>query len=720
MTTQKNHIPILKCFDEFKFNLGKKTLIEFLKGNLNPTIERNNLDELKSYGELYKLEKEEIENIINQLIAQNYLALEKVNGNFIVVKRTSLGIKEIFEKKFKLKDKSELQTLHKEKSKIKFKFKEDPITKEEEKIFQTFDFFLNKYNDKQKKAILSNSKSVLCIAGAGTGKTTVLTKRIEFLVKFKSTKEKKILAITFTKKAKEEMKHRLEELGIINAKVETFNSFCEKLLKKHGDKIYDKEIKVAQFRDKIKILRETFNELNVNFEFLKDNYFNKRQLREKTSDELFFIFVNDIFSIIDFYKNIENDIKPFYERARNLVEKNTARQIYKIAKKANQKLKDRGLRDFSDQILDALKLFKKHSGTIPEFEHILIDEFQDVNKIQIDLIKLLKYQNIFAVGDPRQAIYGWRGSDIEYILNFPNEFENTTIIELENNYRSSKNIVDLFNLSIKSLGLVDLKAAKDESNNENKIYLIENENELLEKKIVFESILKSENPRNEIFVLARTNKTLDNFAKFFRQNKIPYAIKTEEEYKDKEPGEKEIVLATVHSIKGMEAKEVYLVGCNNLSFPNKVQDNFVFALVKEDSTYNKEAEELRLFYVAISRAKEKLTITYTGNFSKFITKKMLDHIEFKTKNKSLFEFANKTELREKSQNYQILKNLLKEWRAQKAKETSLPLYMIISNDAIEDIAKLNPQTKTQLYNAKGMGEGKISKYGEEILSIINE
>lgn len=702
------HIPILRAFDDLKFNLGKRTLIDFLKGNPNPTIDRNNLDELNSYGCLFMKDKEDIEEVVNQLIKGKYLEFNTIAGGFQVVKRTSLGIKEIFEKKFVLKEKKT--------KKIKNLFEETKITDEDRKLFQSFDFFIGNYNDEQKKAIISPEKNLLCVAGAGSGKTTVLTKRIEFLTKFRSVKEKNILAVTFTKKAKEEMQIRLAKLGIQEARVETFNSFCEKILKKHGHEIYEQEVRVAQYRDKIAIVKNVMNKLSMKFDVFYDEYFNKKQVREKSADELFFIFVNDIFTVIDYYKNTEEEMKPFYELENNGAKRRVAKIVHDIAKEVSRQLRSKGLRDFSDQITDSLELFRKKPEMIPEFEHVLVDEFQDVNHVQFEFLKTLSPPNIFAVGDPRQAIYGWRGSDINYILNFQQEFKGTQVIMLKKNYRSTKEIVDLFNLSIKGMGLADLESADESESKDKNIHLIEHDNEKLEQVFVLEAIKNSKNPRNEIFVLARTNKILENYAEIFSQNGIKYTIKSEEEYKNGEPQEDEIVLATVHSIKGMEAKEVYVVNANSLSFPNKVQDNFVFALMKNDNDYDKESEELRLFYVALSRAKEKLVITFTGNYSKFITKEMLEILDYKGKNKSIFDYSNK---KLDSGNLSVLQNMLRDWRTDKSNATGLPVYMIISNKAIEELAMYRPQNKIEMLNVNGLGDMKIAKYGDELLKIVN-
>ncbi len=712
---EQEHIPILKAFDDLKFNLGKRTLANYIKGDINPTIERNNLEELDSYGCLYMLERGEILNLIEQLLKNGYLETLTVGSGFEVLSRTSKGLKEISEKSF-IPQKKNITI-----PKFNLTYKETEITDNERKLFKTFDFLLNKYNDEQKKSIISPEKNILCIAGAGSGKTTVLTKRIEFLIKFKSVPHKKILGITFSRKAKEEMEHRLKNLEVANVIIETFNSFCERTLKKYGNKIYKGEVKVAQYRDKISIISSALKKTGTSFDTFYEDYFNRRQLREKSKDDLFFIFVNDIFTIIDYYKNLEKNIEKFYERENNTTKKRIANIIYNIAVETQKILKERNLRDFSDQITDTLKLFRENKNLIPNFEHILVDEFQDINLIQFELLKLLNSQNLFAVGDPRQAIYGWRGAEIKFILNFPKHFENTQIIQLKNNYRSQKQILEFANESIKSLGLINLSYTK-ENENKNCVFLFEQNSELLEKRFVLEAIKNSQSKRNEIFVLARTNRILKGYADFFSQNGVKYSIKSEEEYKNAEPKENEVVLATVHSIKGMEANEVYLVSCNSISFPNKVADNFVFQLMKSQDYYNKNSEELRLFYVAITRAKEKLIITYSGNYSKFINSNMLSLLKFNKNNISLFNYGNSKEYKsdyiDKS-NSTALKNMIKSWRTDLANKTGLPSYMIISNKAIDDLVIQRPHNKVQLLNINGLGDVKIAKYGDELIRIIN-
>ncbi len=707
------HIPILKCFDELKFNLGRRTLLDFLKGDLNSTIERNSLDELDSYGSLYMMDKDDIGKAISILLKKGYIETFMVNGSFQVLRRTAKGTKEIFERKF------EVDLSGSKSKKIIFNFEEAELSGSEKQIVTAFNFFLEKFNEEQKKAIVANSKNILCIAGAGSGKTTVLTKRIEFLTKFRGVKSKDILAITFTKKAKEEMAGRLKELGVIGCHVETFNSFCEKILKRKGNLIYENEVRVASFSDKIRLVNNSLKRLGVPLDTIADDYFNKRQLREKSKDELFFIFVNDVFSIVDFYKNKEENFKEFYLLEKNSVKKRVAKVVYDVAVDVSKSLRRSSLRDFTDQIIDTLRLFRKCPDEILKFKHVLVDEFQDVNLVQNELLKTLNSENLFAVGDPRQAIYGWRGSDISFILNFPKNFEGTEVVILKKNYRSCKQIVDVSNIAAESMRLPDLISSK-EDDNEKHLFLVEQQSEMMEKVFVAEAIKNSKNKRNEIFVLARTNRILENFADYFTTQGIKFAIKSEEEYKTAEPKEDEIVLATVHSIKGMEANEVYIVSANTLSFPNKVQDNFVFSLVKDGEEYDKVSEELRLFYVALSRAREKLVISYTGNLSKFVSDKMLSMFNVTNKNKSLFEYGSDIKRSSlDSNNSGVLKMMLKDWRSEKADAYGLPVYMVVSNKAIDEISSRKPMSKDELLQINGLGEMKVAKYGDEIIRIVS-
>ena len=692
---------ILNSFSDLKFNIGKKNFIDFLKGDTNKTIEKHNLFDCKSYGILYELQTYQITNLVDFLIENEYISLKKIIGDFFVLEITQKGEIEIYEKKLTCSS-----DILDRKNSI-FDFDDTTIDDDDLKDFEKYDDFLKDYNVEQKKAIIDDSKNILCVAGAGCGKTLVLTKRIEFLINYKNAEPKKILAITFTKKARFEMKKRLLKNGIKNVRVETFNSFCEKFLKTYSKYFYDKERSVINFSDKIKILNEVLSGKKIEKNYLIENYFSKRQLEEKDKDTLFLTLTSDLFSIIEIYKNCENGvIKEFFKLEKNYSKKVFSRQIYEIVTMLNEKVKTKNLRDFSDQLFETNFFLEKFKQLNPEFAHILVDEFQDINLVQFSILKNLYCENIFCVGDPRQAIYGFRGSQTKFLDDFLKFYKNVKVIFLKKNYRSNNLIVDFSNKIIESLNLVNLES--NFSENENSIFLVQQKDFNMEYNFIVEALKNSKNNFDEIFVLARTNKILEDFSKYLIKEKIPFHIKNEEE--EINFLEEKIILSTIHSIKGQEAKEVYLIGATSQNFPNKTTDNFILSLVKNNLVYDKYLEELRLFYVGITRAKQKLVITYTQNLTPFLKEEVFDkikHIKLKDENtKSLVSFG-------------ALKKDLIEFRRVKSEELSVPLYIVFSNKSIDDICEKLPKDKYELSQINGFGDVKVLKYGDEILRLVN-
>ncbi|MEM0465813.1 MAG: ATP-dependent helicase [Candidatus Pacearchaeota archaeon] len=501
-----------------------------------------------------------------------------------------------------------------------FNLENNIITDKERIIFNELDFYLKNYNDEQKKAIVSNEKRILCIAGAGTGKTSVLTKRIEFLVKYRGVKSEKILAITFTKKAKEEMQKRLINLGI-KTHVETFNSFCEKILKKYGNIIYGKHVKVMNYEDKVISLNHVLSFLNININTAIDKYFSEFQKKNKEINDLYNIFMDDCFFILDYFKLKNKDIYDFSQDASFSKDKEISKIIYLICKNLKNYMNLYGFRDYTDQIIDCIKYFKENKNNIPYFYHILVDEYQDINSIQVELLDLLSPDNLFVVGDPRQSIFGWRGSNIKFILNFKDKYKDSEVIVLSKNYRSNNHIVKFMNACIKDLNFPDISHSFE---NKKQISILNFDNENQEFLFVIDKILKSKIPRNEIFILARTNRQINELSKIMKQMSIKHIVKTDETSNSIIETRDDITLATIHSIKGLEAEMVFLIGANEQNFPCKTQDHPIIDLIKIEE-YNTEEEEKRLFYVAISRAKNILYITYTGKKpTRFINKEMFE------------------------------------------------------------------------------------------------
>lgn len=597
-----DYIKILRALMELPFQVGKNLLVDFLNGNYgNKSIPKNRLDELNNFGKLL-WNKDKIFRKIDELVTNGMieLVISDYNKFIKVLSLTIRGRNEIVN-----------PTLPGKKLANKVEFKKTEISDSDRKRFETLNGFLGYFNNEQKKAIISENSNILCVAGAGSGKTMVLTKRIEFLVKHKKVDVSKILAITFTRKARQEMERRLFELGVKGVVVHTFNSFCERILRKHGAEIYGRTIRVQEYGDKILAINMALASMGLDIENVINSYFTPSQRKFKNRGQLTNSFMNDCFSVMDYFKVTGLDEYDFSKDVDEK-EKDNTKRIYQITQYLKEHMTTQGLRDYTDQIIDTIKFFKGSPNNIPKFEHILIDEYQDVNAMQIELIELLNSPNLFAVGDPRQSIFGWRGSNINYILDFEKHHNNVDLIHLTKNYRSGKEIVKFMNYSISDMGLPDLEYHNEFKNVE--IRILDFEGEQAEREFVMENILSSNVPRGEIFVLARTNRQLAELSQSMKVKGIPHFVRADTgigKIRNEEEGEEKVTLASVHAIKGLETKKVFVIGANEQNFPCKASDHPAIEMIKKND-YNKEEEEKRLFYVAISRAKEILYITYSG------------------------------------------------------------------------------------------------------------
>ncbi|MGV8152584.1 MAG: UvrD-helicase domain-containing protein, partial [Candidatus Nanoarchaeia archaeon] len=334
-----DYLFILKSLNEIKFPVGKTLLVDFLIGNLkNPSIKKNDLFEKYNFGKLRYYTESEIRSMIDNLIANAMIELTNYSQNKFaqVLELNSKGSEELMNPKLY-------------KKKITLENKKTNISEEEKLLFSELDYLLRGYNDEQKKAIISNKKNILCIAGAGSGKTSVLTKRIDFLVRYRSVNPSKILAITFTRKARSEMQHKLEKHGIIGVNIETFNSFSEKILKKYSPLIYSRPTRVMSYQDKIFLISFALNELNLSMQEAAGKYFSESQKKNKEEQRLINIFINDCFSVIEYFKSKNQKLYDFSKDASK-EEYESAKMISKICMSIEKQMKILGLRDYIDQI----------------------------------------------------------------------------------------------------------------------------------------------------------------------------------------------------------------------------------------------------------------------------------------------------------------------------------------------------------------------------------
>ena len=698
-----DYLFVLKALQEIPFGVGKKLLIDFLQGNRkNKSIVNNKLYLKKNFGSMV-YEKDELTDMINNLIQNDVIELNSVNAN----KRWKML-------ELSVKGKKELEdpVLYKRKLAFNFRETETEITDKDRSLFEGFCDFLSKFNNEQKKAIISDKTHVLCIAGAGSGKTAVLTKRVEFLVKHGSIDPEKILTITFTRKARQEMMTRLSKVGLLDSiMVETFNSFCEKILRQNNYLIYDKPVRVISYKDKVMMVNNALSKIHMDMSNAVDVYFSDAQMKGKTEEQLANIFRNDCFFIRDYFKFKNKKIVESSFETSSVKHEKSVKMVIAVCNYIEAYMRRYGLRDFADQLIDTIAFFKKHKDLIPRFDHILIDEYQDVNSTQIQLVDFLSLENIFCVGDPRQSVYGWRGSDIRYILNFEEKYPDCEIITLRKNYRSTGHIVDLINNSIKNMRLADLQSSIEGKKD---INLLKFTSEDEEFEFVIQKIIESDLPRNEIFILARTNRQLSELSQLMKTQGVKHVVRSDEIKKSITSRKNDITLATIHAIKGMEAEMVFVIGCNGINFPCKGSEHPVIEMVKVEE-YDKEEEERRLFYVAMSRAKNSLYLTYSGNKPTYFVsnsmKKMMEEKEVKVQPKEKAEISI-------DQSKDMITRL-KDWRRKLSKEHNVPVYVIMHDRTLINIAQKIPQESAELGEIYGLGPEKIMKYGEEILKIVN-
>jgi superfamily I DNA/RNA helicase len=705
---EQDYVQILQALQDIPFGVGKKLLTTYLQGGNAESIARNKLHTKESYGSLAGYEPQELSDLIESLLMNKFIQLESVKGNAFwkVLCLSEKGKQEIVNPQW-----------HKRQVSSRLQQTETEITEKDKELFKHFPF-LEKYNDHQKKAILSPSPKLLCIAGAGSGKTTVLTQRISFLARYKSVPPEKILAITFTRKARQEMKARLKGIPV---KVETFNSFCEKLLQQHTVQAYGKQVRMIQYSEKIQLIKQAIKSLNLSTEKVMSTYFSKHQLHGKTPDELFFTFLNDCFFILDYYKSQNKKVEDFSKKAfpydNSLLTKtmNAPKMVYQVCKFLEQKMKQYGLRDHTDQLMDCINLFRQHSHIIPQFEHIFVDEYQDINKPQKELLNILNSPNLFCVGDPRQSIFGWRGSRIDYILDFERNYPGSEVLFLTENYRSTPKIVEVFNKAITSMKLPDLTHTREGST---AVKLLSFDTEEEEHNFISSMLLAATASRNEIFVLARTNNQLRSLSYVLASKRVPHVVRTDEVRKPVTPGPNDVVLSTIHAIKGLEASMVFVMGCNNQNFPCKASDHPVVDMVKLEE-YDKEEEEKRLFYVALSRAKDTLFLTHTGSITRFVTPEMkivLDDMKLRNPQQKTVP-ANGSANNEGKVNNNVAERL-KQWRRDKSTEDNMPPYIIMHDTTLLEIASRTPSTLEELQTISGMGPVKVKKYGNAILDVL--
>ena len=368
---------------------------------------------------------------------------------------------------------------------------------------------LDTLNERQKEAVKITEGPLLVLAGAGSGKTKVLTTKVAYLILEKNISPKHILAITFTNKAAKEMKERiLNMVGMIGYEIQisTFHSFGLSILKKHYEKLgLSKNFTILDSDDSNIVIKNILKDCNYD-----ENY---KAIKSVISNNK-----NALIDSLEFARFVNND----YDE-----------MILDIYEKYEARLKRNNSVDFDDLLMLPIVLFRKYPSILKEYQeqyqYILIDEYQDTNEAQYLLAKMIssKYKNICVVGDDSQSIYSWRGSNYKNILNFEKDYPNCQTVYLEQNYRSTKTIIEASNQLIKNnvhrkdknlwtdneQGLkIEYHTALNEK--DEAYYVVQEINKLIDQNIKL----------SDIAILYRTNAQSQNFEKELVLSNIPYKV----------------------------------------------------------------------------------------------------------------------------------------------------------------------------------------------------
>ena len=372
---------------------------------------------------------------------------------------------------------------------------------------------LDKLNERQKEAVLATEGPVLVLAGAGSGKTTVLVNRIAYMISEKHIRPWNILAITFTNKAAREMKDRIERLLGDTAKdmwIGTFHSVCVRILRSCIDLLgYSRDFVIYDTADTKTVMKECLRELNI--------------------DEKSFP-VRNVLSIISNAKNDLMDAATFEN-----VYKSDYRMsiIAKIYYRYQTKLRKNNAVDFDDIILNTVKILSENPDVLSKyqdkFRYILVDEYQDTNNSQYLLINLLAQanRNLCVVGDDDQSIYKFRGANIGNILNFEDDYSDVQKITLDQNYRSTQNILDAANSVISNNKGRMGKSLWTSNGDGNKVFVYTGTNEYDEARYIARQIKKhfdEQGSFSDCAILYRTNAQSRVIEEMLMRESVPYKV----------------------------------------------------------------------------------------------------------------------------------------------------------------------------------------------------
>ena len=510
----------------------------------------------------------------------------------------------------------------------------------------------DKLNDRQKEAVLCTQGPLLILAGAGSGKTRVITNRIAYLIEEVGVNASEIMAITFTNKAAAEMKERIEDqVGekCAGAWISTFHSACVRILHMYGHLIgYDDGLTIYDRDDSLSVIKR----------ICKDMQIDTKRFKEKG-------FLNKISSLKD-----ELISAAGYEvEASDVYERKTA-EVYLAYEK---ELKKNNAVDFDDLIFKTVDLFRKEPEILERFQerfkYISVDEYQDTNTAQFELVRLLsgKYKNICVVGDDDQSIYKFRGANIENILSFEKYFPDAKVIRLEQNYRSTGNILAAANAVISNNTGRKEKTLWTQKGDGTKIKLFHTDNPYVESDKIIAQIreyLRQGYALNDCACLYRTNAQSRSLEEAFIRANIPYKIVGGVNfYQRKEIKDVLAYLKTVNNARDDVAVQRIInvpkrgIGAATVTAVSRLAQersiNFYSALDSAviEGTFGRSGERLRGFRDLIEELKADLEKKSLSEF--------LQDVLVKTGYKAELVLENTEESRGRLENIEELANKLK-------------------------------------------------------------
>ena len=519
----------------------------------------------------------------------------------------------------------------KERKKLNEKYIQQKLKQEKiyfDNMFKKIDKNIH-LDENQRKIILTDEKYTMVIAGAGSGKTTTITAKVNYLIEKQNIKDDEIIIISFTNKAVEELKERINKDFKHKVKITTFHKLGYEIIKENKNQtpkiIKDNNIIKEYVENNPLELKNTLIE-KIYKKIKQKNIINKRK---KEREKL----INLCTQYISLYKSKSSKIELKDIIYKTKKQNKIKEYIQKLYTYYQTKLKEKNMIDFDDMINKAQEIVKTKDKINLKYKYIIIDEYQDISENRYELIKTISKKintKIMVVGDDWQCIYSFAASNINLFTNFKNNVDYCEILKIEKTYRNSQQLIDIAGEFIQKNNMQIKKQLTSNKTLEKPITILQYEKKEFQKELsrTLDYIIEKYGREKNILILGRYT---------FDKNKIKNEniLKKNNEIIYKKYPKIKIEFLTIHSSKGLGYDNVILINTENskLGFPSKKKiEPILKPLIIEDKSI-RYAEERRLFYVALTRTKnEVIILTPKNNNSEFV-KEIKNKCNKKLKNK---------------------------------------------------------------------------------------